>query len=127
MTDFAAVASQIPLDAPLIQRAAVVALKAAHDANYEQKIVCPVCCDNYVHLVGSGVQTESTLHLIDGDGLHLVAGLPPLGRGSAVITIYAGECDHTFARVQRFHKGQTFIGDVVLPIAFESLNTLWRD
>lgn len=127
MTDFAEAASRMPLDSPLIQRAAIVALKAAHDANHEQKIVCPACCYDYLHLVASGVHGEDTLHLVGGDGLHIVAGVPRLGRGSAVITIYAGECSHTFARVQRFHKGQVFIGDVLLPIKLESLSTLWRD
>lgn len=112
---------------PLPQVAALRAIKAFRDYNPEQKIVCPECGSDYVHLVGSGVRGQTDLQLVTGDGLHFVSGLPEDARGSFVVTLFWCEGGHSFARVEQFHKGQTFIALVCLPALFESLPTLWRD
>ncbi len=78
-------------------------------------ITCPRCGDNYLHIICSGVHQKDVLHLVCSDVVRIVRGMPVIGRGSAVITIYGGECGHSFAEVTRFHKGECFRGRALLP------------
>lgn len=110
-----------------IEGLAVAALVARPECQSDQTLRCPICGDNYVHICGSGVQQNKTLHLIASDGVHILKGMPSIGRGSALIAIYQGECQHTFASVQRFHKGQILVGFMPLPNGIKDLPTLWRD
>lgn len=120
-------------DIPRIQKLAFTALAERAEFCTEEAIPCAVCGtanECYVHIIASGVHQNGTLRLIAGDGEHVVKGLPSLGRGSAVITIYQGECVHCWAEIRRFHKGQVFRGEVRLPDLGEFDTwpaTLWRD
>lgn len=110
-----------------IERLTVATLKSGSEWSEEKHMRCLVCGYEYMHIVTSGVHQNDTLHLIASDGVHIVRGMPSLGRGSAVVTIYSCEADHTFAVTQRFHKGNVFLGVVQLPAKFLDLPTLWRD
>lgn len=114
-------------DISLVQRVTLAALNGASKSRDENVILCPVCGYDYVHLIASGVHQNDALQLIASDGTHIVRGMPPLGRGSAVVTIYQCESDqHTFASVHRFHKGRTF--RFTVPIGSQqSIKPLWRN
>lgn len=114
-------------DISLVQRVALAALSGASKSRDENVILCPVCGYEYIHIIASGVHQNDVLQLIAGDGMHIVRGMPALGRGSAVVTIYQCECDrHTFASVHRFHKGQTFRFTIPLG-SHQPIKPLWRD
>lgn len=109
------------------ERLALMALGSRPEWQTETTMHCLKCGYDYVHMVASGVHQNDHLHLICDDGVHILRGMPALGRGSAVVTIYSGECGHTYATVQRFHKGQTFLGAIELPSGDYLSHTLWRD
>lgn len=60
----------------------------------------------------------------------IIKGMPALGRGSAIVSLYACEnCGGVFATVQRFHKGEIFVGKIELEVMGScwDLPMLWRD
>ncbi len=89
-------------------------------------ICCPTCGCDHAHLIGSGVEQRGELNLITASEI-LTVSFPrcPVWRGSAVVTVFAGECRHRWAEVCRFHKGQSFRN--VVPVDFLPCGELWRD
>jgi hypothetical protein len=92
---------------------------------------CPICKDTYLHLVGTGTHQDRTFHFIGSEGVFIFKEVTPIGRGSAVVTFFQGECGHRFAEVTRFHKGECFRDLVPFPgkvdIVKDWLPSLWRN
>lgn len=102
-------------DLPWVERLAVASLIRQPEKEGSGIARCATCKGEHLHLVASGVHQDRELHLVMHDGLHLIRGLPQIGRGSAVVTLLQGECGHDFARVERFHKGSIYCGLMQLP------------
>lgn len=103
-----------------VEQLAIASLLSQPENTAPEPMPCVICgdgCGSHVHLVASGVHQNDVLHLVCHDGVHVLRGMPEIGRGSAVVTIYEGECGHRFAEVARSYKGQLFPGWIRLPDA----------
>lgn len=84
----------------------VVALAPSLEEGYT--LTCPVCECEFVHLIGTGVLDNKKLILQAGDGFHVV-GMERKCRGSAIVSIFQCENQHTWSRREQFHKGQVTV------------------
>lgn len=75
---------------------------------YDQKLLCPVCKFEYVHIRQVAVLQEDKLTVVANNCTH-VKDAKNSGRGSEVAITFSCENGHDFEYVLRFHEGCTSI------------------
>lgn len=121
-------------DVPAVQQLAAIALHARPELHSYTPLTCPRCGDGNLHPIGSGVHDDRGLRLLTADGFHWLKPLSPIGRGSALVSLYQCEGECVAVHIARFHKGETFAGwwaveawRVAAEFGTDALPLLWRD
>lgn len=73
------------------------------------RLVCPVCGFDYVHIAPVGVWQDGTLSMIHRSGSEDIHGEKKTGRGALLAITFWCEGGHRFSYRFQFHKGQTFV------------------
>ena len=90
-----------------VQLAAIAATDFDPDTN-GPPLLCPACGCRELRLIASGVHHGSVLSLTANDGMNVVRGVEEHATGAAVITLFAGACEHVVGEVTRVARGRVY-------------------
>lgn len=98
---------------PPVQIVFLEALKAEQEDSDKQNREpwpCPICGDDRVELIGSGVARDGNIWLFAADRHHRIRGANLTGIVSATATLFRCGCGHTFATTLQARDGRVVRG-----------------